>query len=184
MNDSSPSVANYQLGRGILSIGEWVGTTPPVAYTDVGNCPKFEFEVTEEVLDHFSARAGTRTKDKTVILETGYKLSFELDEVSRFNLAMFIKGTIVGNTVLANTQLTKEYAIKFISDNPAGPNEKWEFWRCKLSPAGAFGLISDEWSKMSFEAEGLADAANHASSPYFTTTFETTTTTTTTTTAA
>jgi len=182
MIDSSPSVANYQLGRGILSIGEWSGTNPPTEYTDVGNCPKFEFEVTEELLSHYSSRAGTRTKDKTVILETGYKVSFELDEVSRYNLAMFVKGTIVGNTVLANTQLTKEYAIKFVSDNPAGQNQKWEFWRCKLSPSGAFGLISDEWSKMSFEGEGLADMANHPTSPYFTSTFETTTTTTTTTT--
>ena len=70
-----------------------------------------------------------------------------------------------------------EFAVKFVSDNPAGPNETWEFWRCKLSPGGAFSLIGDEWSLLSFTAEGLADITNHSTSPYFTVTFETTTTT-------
>lgn len=182
----SPNTSLYQLGKGILKIGLWSGTTAPTYpgdYTDVGNCPTFDVEVTEETLDHYSSRAGTRVKDKTVILETGYTVTFELDEISIFNLKMYIKGTQTGANVLhANQVLDAEYGLHFQSDNPAGPNEKWELWRVKLSPNGAFSLIGDDWSLISFTGEGLADTANHANSPYFDVTYATTTTTTTTTT--
>lgn len=181
MPASSPSTSLYQLGRGIVSIGSWVETTPPVAYTDVGNSPRFECEVSEEKLDHYSSRSGTRLKDKSVIIETGYTLNFDLDEISINNLRMFLKATLSGaknHILLANTQLDTEYAVKFVSDNPAGPNETWDFWRAKLSPGGAFSLIGDEWSLITFAGEGLADVTNHSTSPYFSVTFETTTTTT------
>jgi hypothetical protein len=179
---SSPSTLLYQLGKGILSIGLWSGATPPASYTDVGNCPRLEVEVTEERLAHFSSRSGTRVKDKEVVLETGYNVNFDLDEFSLANLAMFLKGTISGNVILANTVLDQEYALRFDSDNPAGPNERWEFHRCTLAPGGTLSLIGDEWAKMSFAAAGLADVANHSTSPYFTVELMTTTSTTTTTT--
>jgi hypothetical protein len=178
---SSPSTTLYTIGRGVLSIGEWTGDTPPTdpsGYTDVGNCPRFEVEVTEEKLDHYSSRSGTRLKDKSVILETGYTINFDLDEISVANMKMFLKATLSGsNVLLANTVLDREFAVKFVGDNPAGPNEKWQFWRVQLSPGGAFGLIADEWSVMSFTGEGLSDTANNPTSPFFTVTYATTTTT-------
>lgn len=180
MPASNPSTTLYTLGRGIVSIGAWSGATPPSGgnIVDRGNCPRFECEVTEELLDHYSSRSGTRDKDKQVTLETGYTLNFDLDEFSVQNLAMFLKGSISGNVISANVELDKEYAVKFVSDNPAGPNETWEFHRVKLSPGGALNLISDEWSLMTFTGEGLSDTANNPTSPYFTVTFATTTTTT------
>jgi len=178
MPASSPSTTLYTLGRGIVSIAAWNGETPPGTLDDVGNCPRFEVEVTEETLDHYSSRGGAREKDKKVVVETGYNLNFDLDEFSTANLAMFLKGSISGNVISANTVLDKQYAVKFVSDNPAGPNETWEFHKCNLSPGGALNLISEEWSLMSFTGEGLADKANNATSPYFNVTFATTTTTT------
>ena len=175
---TSPSPQLYQLGRGVVSIGEWSGSTPPTIYTDLGNSPRFEVEVTEEKLEHFSSRAGTRQKDKTVVLETGYTVNFDLDEVSIKNLQIFLKGTLSGaNIIQANTALDKEYALKFVSANAAGWDQKWEFWRLQLSPGGAFNLISDEWALMSFTGEGLADTANHAGNDFFQVAFATTTTT-------
>jgi len=176
---SSPSTTLYTLGKGLLYVGEWSGATPPSTLNPVGNCPKFDCEVTEEILDHYSSMSGLRTKDKSVTLELGYNLTFDLDEVSVANLAMFLKATVSGNQLLGNTQTDKEYSIKFVSDNPVGPNETWVFHRCKLAPGGGMSLIGNEWMTMSFKATGLADTANHASSPYFTVTFHTTTTTTT-----
>lgn len=174
---SSPSTTLYTLGKGILSIGEWSGENPPSSYSDVGDCPKFDVEVTEEVLEHFSSRSGTKTKDKVVIIEVGYNVSFDLHEKSFANLQRFLKATKSGsNILLANTALTKEYAVKFVSDNPAGPNETWEFWKMKLAPAGALSMIGDSWMALSFTGSGLSDITNHATSPYFTVTFETTTT--------
>lgn len=174
----------FSLGKGILYIAEWVGTTPPAAVdTDIGNCPRMEVEVTEEKLEHYSSRASTKTRDKVVILEVGYDLSFDLDEIALVNLQRFLRATLSGtNVLLANTALSKEYALKFVSDNAAGPNETWEFWRLELSPGAAFNLISDEWSLLTFNGKGLSDVANHANSPYFNVTYATTTTTSSTTT--
>mgnify|MGYP001814065207 CR=1 FL=1 len=177
MPASPHSTSLYTLGRGIVSIGAWSGTTPPGSLSDVGNSPRFEVEVTEERLDHYSSRSGTRTKDKSVVLETGYTLNFDLDEFAVSNLAMFLMGSISGNVISANTELDKEYSVEFVSDNPVGPNETWEFHRVTLSPGGSLNLISDEWSLMSFTGEGLADSANNPTSPYFTVTYATTTTT-------
>lgn len=179
MPASPHSTTLYTLGRGIVSIAAWSGTTPPGSLTDVGNSPRFEVEVTEETLDHYSSRSGTRVKDKTVVLETGYTVNFDLDEFAVSNLAMFLLGSISGNVISANVELDKEWAVEFASDNPAGPNEVWAFHKVKLSPGGALNLISDEWSLMTFAGEGLADTANNPTSPYFTVTFATTTTTTT-----
>lgn len=183
----SPSTENYSLGRGILKIGEWSGATPPTypsSYTDVGNCPSFEVTVTEDRLDHFSSRTGLRLKDKSIVVETGYTLKFKLDEMSVVNMQMFLKATLQGsNVLLANTALNKEFALAFQSDNPVGPNELWQFWRCQLSPDGNFALIGEkEWQTLGFSGEGLADTVGHQTSPYFTVTYATTTSTSTTTT--
>jgi len=178
MPASPHSTTLYTLGRGIVSIEQWTGTTPPAQLTDVGNSPRFEAEVTEETLDHYSSRSGTRNKDKSVVLETGFTLNFDLDEFAVSNLAIFLMGSISGNVISANTELDKEYSVSFQSDNPSGPNELWEFHRVKLSPGGSLNLISDEWSLMTFSGEGLSDTANNPTSPYFTVTFATTTTTT------
>lgn len=181
----SPSTENYSLGKGVMKIGEWTGAVAPTfpsQYSDVGNCPEFSVEVTEAVLDHYSSRSGIKVKDKTVTLETGYTLKFKLDEKSVLNMQMFLKATLDGtNILLANMQLNKEYAIAFQADNPVGPNELWQFWRCKLKPDGAFSLIGEEWQSFGFSGEGLADVSGHVTSPYFTVTFATTTTTTSTT---
>jgi hypothetical protein len=173
------STTLYQLGKGILYIAEWNGSTPPDvgAFSDVGNCPRFEVEVSEEKLDHYSSRSGVKQKDKTVTLEIGYTVNFDLDEVSIGNLARYLRGTLTGSKINALTALDKEYALKFVSDNPVGENEKWEMWRVRLTPGGPFNLISDEWNVMSFSGEGLADTTNHAISPYFDVSWFTTTTT-------
>jgi len=169
MLPSNPSTELYALGKGILSVAEWDGSTPPEAgdFRDVGNCTDFNVEVTEESLPHYSSRSGIRKKDKTATLEIGYNLNFTLDENSVANLAMFLRGTASGNVISAATNLDVEFAIKFASDNPVGPDQTWEFWKATLKPNGAMNLISEEWVSMSFTGEGLADDTNHADSPYF-----------------
>ena len=182
----SSSTTLYTLGKGILYISEYSDACPVASYSDLGNCPRLDCEVTEEKLDHYSSRSGARVKDKSVILETGYTITFDLDEMSVKNLQIFLKAELAGggNVLRANQELTKEWIVKFISDNPAGPNETWEFWRVKLSPAGSFSLISDEWSALSFSGEGLADTDCQSNSPYFNVTFCTTSTTSTSTTSS
>jgi hypothetical protein len=178
---TSPNVDNYMIGKGILMIAKWIGGVVG-EYADVGNCPKFEYELTEQPLEHFSSRSGTKEQDMEIVIQTGYNVNFTLDEVSVENLRMFLKGSMSGTRIIfANQNVQQFYALKFIADNPSGPNCNYEFWKVKLTPQGAFSLISDEFTTMNFTGKGLSDKANHSTSPFFTATFDTTTSTTTTT---
>lgn len=178
-----PSVDNYMIGKGSLAIAPWNGGVIGT-YSDVGNCPRFDFEMTEQSIEHFSSRQGTKEQDAEVVIQTGYTVNFTLDEISVENLRMFMKATLSGTRILyANQNTSQYYALRFVSDNPTGPNTKFEFWKCKITPNGAFSLISDEFTSMSFSGKGLSDKAGHSTSPFFTATFDTTTSTTTTTAA-
>lgn len=182
------STDNYVIGKGVLHIGEWTGTTPPTDpddYNEIGNCPSIEVEPSVERLPHYSSRAGFRVKDKNPIIEQNYMVNIECDELAATNLQKYLMGSITpnpagGGTVHALTSADKEYALKFISDNAAGPDAVWKFWRGTIQPNGALQLIGEEWISMSFQFEGLSDSANHSTSQYFDVEYETTTTTTTT----
>lgn len=176
------STNNYTVSKGIVSIAEWSGGSIG-SYQDVGNCPSMEITPTQEKLDHFSSRSGYRTKDKSVVIEVGYTLSFELDELAASNLKKFLMGTASGGNIISGLQdASKEYALRLVEDNPTGPNKTWDFWKLTIAPGGALALIGDgsAWASMSFTAEGLSDTAGHPTSPYVTVTYATTTTTTTT----
>jgi hypothetical protein len=172
----------YAIGKGILYIAEWDGTTPPTDpgdYEDMGNASSIEVEPTVERLPHYSSRSEFRTKDKNPIIQSEYVVNFDLDEISTKNVNRFLMGSLSGaNVVQALQSANAEFALKFVSDNPLGPNQTWNFWRGTLAPNGAMQLIGEEWMVMSYTFEGLADTANNPNSPYFTTTFVTTTTTT------
>lgn len=177
------STNNYQISKGILYIAEWSGGSIGT-YKDMGNCPTAEIEPVIERLPHYSSRSGFRIKDKNPIISTEYTVRFDLDEMAAQNLAKFLMGSVAGGNIISAMQDTdKEYAIRLVEDNPAGPNKTWDFWKLTLGPGGPLQLIGDgsAWAVMSLQGEGLADVAGHPTSPYITVTFATTTTTTTTT---
>lgn len=173
-------------GRGILSIAPWAGTTPPDPgdFVEIGNCPSFECEPTQERRPHYSSRTGLRTKDLNPVVQLDYTLTFECDEIAAANLARFFLGTLNQSTkvISAMTNYDAEYALKFVSDNPIGPDQTFTFHRVTLGPNGPLQLIGDEYLAMGFSGEGLSDIANNPSSPYFDIKYVTTTTTTSTTT--
>jgi len=178
------STNNLAIGKGILSIALWAGGSIG-SYEDMGNVNSLEIEPTLERLPHYSSRSGFRTKDKNPIIQTEYVLNFVAEEIAAANLNRFLLGSLQNaTTVLGLMGTNAEYACRFISDNPLGPNQTWDFWKLTLSPNGAMQLIGEEWMSMSFTGEGLADTGGHPTSPYFTvvTTENTSTTTTTTTT--
>ena len=182
--NATPSVDNYMIGKGVLSIAKFSGGTPG-AYADVGNCPKFEYEPTEQTIEHFCSRSGLKEQDQETVIQSGYTVNFTLDEISVENLRMFLKGTLIGvRTIYMNQNVNQQYALRFTAANPVGPKVHYNFWKCKLTPNGAFSLIGDEYTSMSFTGKGLSDTTNHSASPFATATFGTTSTTTTTTTAA
>lgn len=163
------STDNYTIGKGILYVATYtngvVGT-----YEDVGNAPSIEVEPTIERLPHYSSRTGYRTKDKNPIIQTDYTLRFDLDEPGAANLTRFLMATRSGVNILGLQATDAEFAFKFVTDNPAGPNATWHFHRVTIKPAGPMALISEEWATMSFECEGLSDTVGNPTSPYITVT--------------
>lgn len=177
------TIHNLSIGKGVLTIAEWSGGSIG-SYVQIGNCNSIEIEPVLERLPHYSAQSGFKQKDKNPVVQTDYNLSFVAEEMAAVNLNRFLLGTINGNTIFGLMATDVEYALHFVADNPIGINQTWDFWKMTLSPNGALQLIGEEWMSMSFTGEGLADKANHATSPYFTVvSHEATSTTSTTTTS-
>jgi hypothetical protein len=184
------STDNYVIGKGIMYIGEWSGSTPPVypgGYNEMGNCPSIEVEPSVERLPHYSSRAKFRTKDKNPVIESNYMVNIECDEMAAVNVSRYLMGTLEpnvkgGGTIHAMTRPDQEFGLVFVSDNPVGPNSTWKFWRGTIMPNGALQLIGDEWIAMAYQFEGLSDSANHSTSEFYDVEYATTTSTSTTTT--
>lgn len=165
------SPQNYTLGKGILYVAKYSDTAlvTDADYTDIGNCSQLNVSTTLEKLEHFSSRGGINKKDKEVTTQTGYTLTPTPDEITKENLALFMGGEVLPNgEVRGLTNTEQEYALKFISDNPAGPNYVWYFHRVKITGSGDAGLIGTEWMTLPLSCEGLADDLFHIESPYFT----------------
>jgi hypothetical protein len=177
------STQNYTISKGILYVAKWSGGSIG-AYQDMGNCPSAEIEPLVERLPHYSSRTGYRMKDANPIISTEYTVRFDLDEMAAQNLSKFLMGTLTGGNVISALQASdQEYALRFVEDNPRGPNKTWDLWKLTLGPAGAMQMVGDgtAYALMSMQGEGLADTAGHPTSPYVTVTYPSTTTTTTTT---
>ncbi len=176
-----PSTNNLIIGKGNLYIAVRSGGAIQ-AYEHMGNCASIEIENAVEKLPHYSSMAGLRQKDKNPVIQTDYMLNITAEEIAAENLRRFCLGGGSGNDIYAMQNAQQEYAMRYISNNPIGPNQTWDFWRGTLTPNGAMALIGEEWMNMPIMFEGLADTALHASSPYYTIkSIENTSTTTTTT---
>jgi len=180
-------MAHETLGRGRLWIAPWTGTdytTPPSAgnFTLIGNCPQVTLDMEEDVLEHQNYESGLRSIDEEVSIEVRYSGTFITDTISTENLRKFIRGTESGDELRAMQSLEVRYALKFVSNNPKGPNRTFLFQKVKLTSGGSLGLIADEWQQLTFAFKGLKSGyAGHVGKEYFTVQGTTTTTTTSTT---
>jgi len=159
----APDPENLQVGKGILSFKPDDATE----FVDLGNCPEAEYEPSIERLDHFTARAGIRTKDKSVVIERGGSLRVLMEEMTGFNLAMLLMGTL-GNEGPAGepsidifTSDTLRGELKFQATNDVGPRWDFHFYNVEFGPSGSWNPISDEWNNIEVTAEVLAAPATH-----------------------
>lgn len=162
-----PSTDNYTVGKGRLSMALFSGGAPG-AYADLGNAPSVEIELTVERLAHYSSRSGAKVKDKNPVISNEYVVTFTLDEMATENIQRFLLADDSGGALQMFGNVEGEFALRFVEDNPMGPNRIWNFWKGTLLPNGPMQLIGDEWRQMSYRFEGLADVVNHAASPYAT----------------
>jgi len=84
----SPNTDNYTLGKGVVYFNRKNSSGVYLGERDLGNAPAFTFNVDLEKLEHYSSRGGLRAKDKEIVSEITPGVAFDLDEVTKENLAL------------------------------------------------------------------------------------------------
>ena len=152
---TSPNVANYHIGKGIVSFKEAGATT----FTDLGNAPKFVYTPAVTKKEHFSAREGVKTKDFTAITQVGATIKIDLDEITGLNLSFFALATSGtdsdGNVTLSGlskSEFTGE--IKVLGTNDIGQQVDF-LATVSFVPSGDFSFITDadDFTVIQIEAE-------------------------------
>src|SRR5262245_21624402 len=157
---TSPNVANYHIGKGIVS---WK-PTGDATFHDLGNAPQFTYAPTVEKLEHFSAREGVKVKDFTAITQVAATITIQLDEITAQNLALFaladVDLTTTGDVVMGGLTKTEfTGTIKVEGTNSIGQQVDF-LCDVSLVPSGNFSFITseDNFSILEITAEVQKDA--------------------------
>lgn len=87
---------NYVVGRGRLFFGQYrTGTRVSRGQRYLGNSPELSVSQSEDMLDHYSSEGGVRVKDASVTLQNDSSGSFQLDDMSPENMALWYLGEVV-----------------------------------------------------------------------------------------
>lgn len=146
---ASPNVLNYFIGKGLVEIkvsGE--------DWRRVGNVPTFEFTPEIEKLDHFSSMEGTRTKDRSVVLEKKGTLRIVMEEWTAENLRLALLANAAVEQsggdqeleIFSESEIVAE--VRLIGTNDVGARFVWHFLSVSFIPSAAISPISDEWGQL------------------------------------
>lgn len=158
ISNASPNVDNYYVGKGKV----YIKLEGEADYVDIGNVPEFEFTPTVDKLDHFSSREGTKTKDRSIVVQRSASLRMVMEEWTARNLALVLMGDVIesGNIVsidiFANNVAVA--AVRFVGENDVGPKWTLEFPRVEFAPSSSINPISEEWGTL--EATGEVVESN------------------------
>lgn len=155
---TSPAVDNYYVGKGIV----YIKLEDDTDWIDIGNVSEFEFTPEVEKLDHFSSREGTKTKDRSIVVQRSATLRMVMEEWTARNLSLVLLGDIVesGNIVSIDIFATnvKVAQVRFVGLNDVGPKWTLEFPRVEFAPSSSINPISEEWGTL--EATGEVVESN------------------------
>lgn len=112
---------NYVVGRGRLFFGQFKpNTRTPRGQLYFGNTPALSLSQSEDKLDHYSSEGGVRQKDASVSLQNDSSGSFQCDNISLPNLALWFRGiqttNIEAGSVAATGTLTIANAVPVAGD--------------------------------------------------------------------
>jgi hypothetical protein len=172
----SPNEGNLTIGKGEL----WVKPFGSGTYESMGYCTEVTMETEVEKLAFYDPTQELRSKVKEVTIESNMTVTLTANEITRKNIAKYTQGQVSGDQVYFLEGVTNEYTLKYITNNPAGPNATYFWHRGTFSPNGAQNLISEEFGSLQIQFEVLNDATNNPTNPMGYVQFTTTTTTTTT----
>lgn len=103
---------NYVVGRGQLFFGKFAPNTRVAngqAY--FGNTPALSLAQDEETLDHYSSEGGVRVKDASVTLQNNSSGSFQCDNISLENLALWFRGIVTSEIEAGSVSATGTITI-------------------------------------------------------------------------
>lgn len=150
---ASPSPLNYFVGKGTIAFTPTGGSQ-----RDLGNAPEIELTPEIEKLDHFSSRAGVRSKDRSIVLEKSATLRVVLDEITTANLALALLGTVTTNTagqetmeIFADSEITG--AIQIVGTNDVGNKFTIDLPSVSFQPSAGVNFISDEFGTIEITGE-------------------------------
>ena len=105
---------NYLMGRGKLHIA---GLVAGVAeeWRDLGHVGEFTVNIEKEELEHFSSRAGLKVRDLYAIISQAAGGSFQMDELSAQNMAIFMSGASASEVNPAVLGITEYLAVTAVS---------------------------------------------------------------------
>lgn len=157
---ASPNVLNYQIGKATVA---WTPTGG--VSRSLGNCPEGEVTPNIEKLDHFSSMEGVRSKDRSVVVETGATVRLVLDEITPDNLAMLLFGSNALGLVEANSAGDKEFDILAVAEvtgqliitgtNDIGNKFTMTLPSVSFEPTGSWSVISEEFNSIELSGEVL-----------------------------
>lgn len=113
---------NYVVGRGRLFFGQFrPGTRVARGQVYFGNTPALSLSQSEDTLDHYSSEGGVRVKDESVALQNDSSGSFQCDNISLPNLALWFRGeqtvSIEAGSASATGTLTLANAVPVAGDS-------------------------------------------------------------------
>jgi hypothetical protein len=126
-----PENKNYTLGSGELLFAPFLpGTKIVEAGAEYfGNTPEFSINSEREMLDHYDADHGFRTKDDSALLQLNRSGSFTTDHISPANLAKWLLGetSVIAQASATDTPETftavkkgRRYQVGATPSNPSG----------------------------------------------------------------
>lgn len=153
-----PNTGNYQISKGIVSFSTDNGSS----FRDLGNVPSATWQPTVDKLDHFSSRAGIKTKDKSVAVTSSATLKLQMDEIVADNIAMLALGDVEsnsdGDSVIKSMTLSSiEGIIQIVGTNDVGLKVDF-IGEVSFTPTGQYDFISQEWNSMEITGDMVLHA--------------------------
>jgi hypothetical protein len=169
------STANYTVSKGIRS---WE-PEGAASYHDLGNASALSIMPEIKFLEHFSSRAGIKSKDLEVPVQVAGKVSLTLDEFTIDNIALAILGQVSdqttcdsgfiaslgpGETQWRCVQIMSEStiigALRYVGTNTVGKRVQLDLPRVAFKGGSALQMVSHEWNQFERTGEILLDTAS------------------------
>lgn len=131
-----------------------------MAFTELGNVPKFTITPDIETKEHESSMGGIRATDRTVSIKIGATLSLTMDEITAENLSYAVGGEVSQNTA-GEDQVdilslgTISAKVKLVGTNDIGKKMTWLFERVDFTPTDPIELIGDDWMELTLTGKVL-----------------------------